>query len=342
LGVPSTSYPLVRTVTQLVRSLLADDGASGWGFPFGSNGPLITIVVVSGVCTATFPIAPGFITDDIIQLAGWPPPLNGQFTVSLASGPQIIWQNNAVPNGNYQGGTIQGWGTGKKWTDPLLTPFVNSAYRGLQRALRGIGSTEFRQGTAFVTIPGLSFSDPSTQVFLTFEGLSITSDVNPAPVFIEPPSGVLPDDFLIHRKMWERPTASTSLQFVPVTDLTNTGGVPSRAQGGYLGVFSWEDDGFVFVGSTNNTDIKIEYDRGLPPVADGSSQLLILNSEDYHAYSVAEMVEKSRGGKNVAQFQSDADDAKEKLIAAFTRSEQFIPRRSKPFSSRRGWGRRYF
>ena len=221
--------------------------------------------------------------------------------------------------------------------------FVNSAYRSLQRALKATGSTEFRVGQAFVTIPGLSFLEPSTQVLLGFTGLTISSDADPAPTWadIPNPTGQLPNSLLTPRKLWERQTGA-SYDFCPMVDLTNTGGLPSRPQGFVLSNWEWIGDQIAFIGAQQDNDIKIEFDIGLPPVSDGSAQLMVMNSEEYHSHSVAAMAAKSRGGKNTQEWDVAAEDAKEKLINAVTRGQQFHVSRSRAFSSRRGVSRRWF
>jgi len=339
MSVPTTNFPQVRIITNLVRNLLGDEPIAP-GFPFIP----LTIQSSAGEVTATFGVNPGFIADDQILVSNIPG-YNGTFTLDSGSGSQITWQDGSAPSSPgviSQNSTIQGYGTGKKWTDTMLMAFVNSAYRALQRGLKATGSTEFRVAQAFVTIPGLTFLEPSTQVILDFTGLSIDSDANPAPTFdVANPIGSLPTDLLLPRKLWERQTGA-SYDFERMIDLTNTGGLPSRPQGFTLSNWEWVGDHLAFIGAQQDNDIKIEYDRGLPMVSDGSAQLLVLNSEDYHAYSVASMATKSRGGKNTQEWDAAAEESKEKLINAYTRTQQFTARRSRGFSSRRGVSRRWY
>lgn len=335
MAIPTTNFPQVRTVTGLVRSLLGDDAIAP-GYPFQ---PISLVVGAGGLCVAQFAIAPGFIPGDTLLLANWTPAnVNGSgLTVQTVNGNQITWTNPAsVTTGTATGGTIQGYGTGTKYTDTILMPFVNSAYRSLQRALKATGSTEFKESQAFVTIPGITFAEPSTQVVLAYEGVSISSDADPAPTFIDPViTSQLPADLLSPLEIWERQTGSQN-NFSPVVDLTNDGGLPSRAQGQFLGVFEWAGDELVFIGATQDQDIKIRYQRSLPAVANGQSNLLVLNSEDFHAYAVATLCDASRGGRQTPTWTQIAEDAKEKLVNAATRQQQYVSRRPRGFSSRRG------
>ena len=335
MAVPVSNFPLVRTVTQLVRSMLADE-ALAQGFPFVPTG----VAASAGIVTLQFAGPPGFIVGDTVQMANWnPATFNGIFTLGQGSGIQFLLQNAAAA-GVATGGTVAGYGTGKKYTDTALMPFVNSAYRGLQRALKATGSTEFRSGQAFVTIPALSFAEPSTQVYLGFTGLTISSDATPAPTFVGGAGlGHLPLDLLMPRKLWSRPTGQ-QIDFQEMVDLTNTGGLASVFQGQTLNSFEWIGDSIALLGGTQANDIKIEYDKGMPPVSDGLAELLVLNSEDYHAFYVAAMADKSRGGKQAESWDQAAEDAKEKLVNAVTRGQQFVSRRPRAFSSRRGYANR--
>jgi len=334
------NFPLVRTITQMVRGLLADELVAP-GFPFVPLSVQAASVGGHVICTANFPTNPGFVPNDTLLVAGMTPSnFNGTFSVTT-SGTQVSWQNDAATVGTASVlGTIQGYGTGKKYTDTLLMTYVNSAYRALQRALKAAGSVELRVGTAFVTIPGLTETDPSATVYLSFEGLSIESDANPPPEFdIANPVGQLPSDLIMPRLVKERRTGSSDI-FIEVVDQTNTGNFQLRNQGFNLAQWKWEDDSIVLIGAQQDNDIAIEYDRGLPALADGTSQIQILNCEDYLAFETSALVSPGRGGANGATWQAKSDDAKDKLIAATVRQQQFVSRRPRPFSSRRGYSRR--
>lgn len=337
-AIPTSNFPQVRTVTNLIRALLRD-GVAGLGHAFIP----LSIVTVAGECTATFAFPPGFITGDRFVLANADSDLNGTFQFDGGSGVQFTWPNAAATTGAATlVGTIQGYGTGQNYYDTILIPNVNSAYRELQRALKAAGSTELKTGQSFCTIPGLSGTDPSAQVYLDYAGLSILSDAFPAPVFIDTPIAQLPGDLLMPLKVWERQTGSNN-DFVIMRNLTNSGGLPSIPQGLFLRFWEWVEDTIALIGATQDQDIKIEYNKSLVAVGDGYSQLLIENSEEFHAYEAAAQVSKSQGGKNTAEWSQAAEDAKNKLIAAVVRQQQFTNRRMRPYkrprysNSRRIW-----
>ena len=336
MAVPVTQYPTVRTVTQLVRSLLPDEPI-GLGFSFT---PLSAAADGSGNVTLLFQTPPGFIATDNLNLNGFSPSTwNGVYTVTAASGTQIQFKNAGVASTSPTTiGQVQGYGTGRNFTDTKLMPVVNSAYRSLQRALKMAGSTELKVASAFVTIPAINTPDPSALVTLGYSGLVITSDVSPPPSWLDipVPTGALPSDVLRPLEVWERQTGNTSEEFIEMSDMTEGGGLPSQPQGYRLAMWEWVGDGINFIGALQDEDVRIRYQRALPSLSDGGSSILILDSHEYVAYQTASLVESGRGGKNSQEFAQRAEDAKDKLVAAETRAQQSVSRRPRPFSSRNG------
>src|SRR5713226_5321010 len=108
---------------------------------------------------------------------------------------------------------------GNLFTDSLLLPYVNSAYRKVQRALANIQSGTFLVDNATLTVPAVAAVDASIQV--------VISDATAPP-------NQLPADLLVPVKLWERPAASPASggdDFVEMADLSDHGGLPSRPQG---------------------------------------------------------------------------------------------------------------
>lgn len=340
MAVPATGFPQARTITQLVRTLLGDD-AVGPGFPFSPLSLVTSVASGQPVCTATFQQPPGLIPGDQLFIAGFSPTTlnsgNTVLSVQSINGNTVSWVNTAASAGTASIiGTIQGYGTGNKYSDYVIMPFLNSAYRGLQRALRATGSTEFKYGNAWITVPGISATDPTTQVQVDFTGISITSESDNPPTFIVKPVDTLPDDLLIPLRLFEMKSQSGDTP-AEIVNLTEEGGLVARPQGLFLNQWEWADDAINFIGATQTQDVKIRYQRLLPALSDGTSQILVLNSEDYHAYATAAAIAKSRGGKNTVEWDTVAEDCKDKLVSAFVRPQQSQSRRMRRFSSRRGW-----
>src|SRR5881392_862849 len=103
---------------------------------------------------------------------------------------------------------------GNLFTDSLLLPYVNSAYRKMQRAIGNAGAGGFIQDDALLVVGAVTAADTSLQVSIT----DATA-----------PPNQLPTDLLFPLKIWERPNTSTQ-DFVEMVDLSQHGGLPSRAQ----------------------------------------------------------------------------------------------------------------
>ena len=96
--------------------------------------------------------------------------------------------------------------SGAVFTDALLMPLLNSAYRGLQRELAENGVSVLGEQQDIDLEP-----DPSSGV--TNMEISDTS------------SPQLPSDCLMPQMLWERATANTADTFVPMEKFTSGGGM---------------------------------------------------------------------------------------------------------------------
>src|SRR5467141_2243013 len=103
---------------------------------------------------------------------------------------------------------------GNLFTDTVLLPYANSAYRNLQRALGNAGGGGFIQDDALLVVTAVTQPDTSLPVAIT----DATAPTNP-----------LPTDLLLPLKICERRNTSTD-DFLERVDLTRHGGLPSRVQ----------------------------------------------------------------------------------------------------------------
>src|SRR5580704_17351761 len=78
---------------------------------------------------------------------------------------------------------------GNLFTDSVLLPYANAAYRKVQRALANIQSGSFLADNAMLIVPAVAGTDPSLQVSVT----DATA-----------PPNQLPIDLLVPLKLWER------------------------------------------------------------------------------------------------------------------------------------------
>src|SRR6266436_1400187 len=104
---------------------------------------------------------------------------------------------------------------GNLFTDAVLLPYANSAYRKLQRALGNAGGGGFIQDDTLLVVTAVAQTDTSLQVSIT----DATA-----------PPNQLPTDLLVPVKIWERRNTSTE-DFQEMTDMTDEGGLPSQPQG---------------------------------------------------------------------------------------------------------------
>src|SRR2546425_7982467 len=79
---------------------------------------------------------------------------------------------------------------GNLFTDAVLLPYANSAYRKLQRALGNAGGGGFIQDDVLLVVTAIAQTDTSLQVAIT----DATA-----------PPNQLPTDLLVPLKIWERP-----------------------------------------------------------------------------------------------------------------------------------------
>jgi hypothetical protein len=210
---------------------------------------------------------------------------------------------------------------GNLFTDAVLLPYANSAYRAVQRELANAGAGGFLTDNAQLVVTAVDAADPSLQVSIT----DATA-----------PPNQLPTDLLAPLKLWERANGSSD-DFVEMVDLSRHGGLPSRAQGVTLGVWEWRADGIYFLGATQDTQVRIRYLKSFPDLADATSPVLVRNAQEAIAYGTAALAAWARGTPLAEKWDTAASDAIESLVSAAVRREQQTARRRRPFSARSGY-----
>ncbi len=317
----ATAFNTARSVTTLVRSLLNDQGP---------NGALVNITTISraaNVVTVVTAAAHGLVVGDQVVIAGvigGATSFNGTFAVVSTTPPTTFTyaQTGGNESGNPNTGTASGVGTGALFTDPVLLPYLNSAYRKVQRALANIGQETFIVDDVLIVVPAVSAVDPSVQV--------VVNDSTAPP-------NQLPTDLLVPEKLWERRSGSSD-NFQEMVDLSDHGGLPSQPQGSQLLFWEWRTDGLYFLGATQDNQVRIRYQKALPDLTDGSSTMLIRNAQDALAYFTAAMAGMARGSPLAKDWDAAAIDALEDLIIRATQREQNTVRRRRPYGRRGGMG----
>jgi hypothetical protein len=287
--------------------------------------PIIQVQRAANIVTVTTSgphglIAPSYGPDQTIisNVPASGTSFNSTFTIaSVLSSTQFTFAQTGV-NETQLGGFSSGVGLGAVFTDPVLIPYVNSAYRRVRRNLAMSGMPLFIIDDVYMVLPAVSVIDPSLTV-------GITDSTSPQ----------LPVDLLEPEVLWERPNLSNN-DFIEMTDLTEHGGLPSLPQGSTLGMWEWRTDGLYFLGATLDTQLRLRYKRTLTDVTDGTSPILIRDSVDCITYLAAAMAAMSRGSPMAEKWATAGEDGIEALIAAATRREQQTVRRRRPNSSRTG------
>lgn len=324
--ISTTAYFSGRSVTALARSLLNDQAFNGSPVVIG------TIQRATNVVTVVTNTPHGLVTGDTTTISGVSTTsFNATVIVTYVDSFTFTYAqmaadagpiaNSGQSAGQYDSGGI---GLGALFNDPFLIPYTNSAYRKLQRALAMTGTATFRVDDVFLTVAGVSTPDPSVQV--------VISDATAPP-------NQLPPDLLEPLKLWER-QAGSSDNFSPMQDDTYQGGLPSRTQSGALLEWEWRQDELCFVGALSDVEIRLRYRASLSDIVDGTSTILIRNSQDCLAYYTAAMAAGARGSPQAEQWASAAEDALENLISGATRQQQDRPRRRRAYGYNqggRGW-----
>jgi hypothetical protein len=210
---------------------------------------------------------------------------------------------------------------GNLFTDTVLLPYVNAAYRKAQRTLANVQSGSFLTDNVLLVVSAVASVDPSVQVSIT----DATA-----------PPNQLPTDLLVPVKIWERANLSSD-DFVEMVDLTDHDGLPSEPQGQALLYWEWRADGLYFLGATQDTQIRLRYQKSYPDLVDATSPVLIRNAQEALAYAAAAMAGAARGAPQAERWDAAAVDALEDLLVRATQREQQTGRRRRPFSSRAGF-----
>jgi hypothetical protein len=206
---------------------------------------------------------------------------------------------------------------GAVFTDALLMPLLNSAYRGLQRELaeNGVSVLAEQQDINLAVDP--------------------TSGVTPMEIS-DVSSPQLPADCLVPHMLWERATANTTGVFVSMEKFTSGGGMLNLQPSSYLRLWEWREDKVNLIGATQAITVRIRYEKILPMLTLSTDPVQIRSATDPLAFATAALAARSRGARALAQdLLGTAQMATEKLIERYVRPEQLKGRRRMPYSYHR-------
>jgi hypothetical protein len=207
--------------------------------------------------------------------------------------------------------------SGAVFTDTLLMPLLNSAYRGLQRELAENGvSVLVEQQDIELDV------NPSTGVTNTE-----LSDVS---------SPQLPTDCLMPHMLWERVAANTGDVFTPMEKFTSGGAMLNLQPSSFLQLWEWREDKINLIGATQSITVRMRYERILPALTQGTDPIQIRSATDALGFATAALAARSRGARALAvDLLGAAQTAIEELINRYIRPEQAKGRRRKPYGYRR-------
>lgn len=198
------------------------------------------------------------------------------------------------------------------FTDAVLMPLLNSAYRALQRQLAEAGVSVL-----------------VSQVDLD---LAVANGVTPA-VISDISDPQLPVDLLVPHQLWEQQTGTCDL-FVPMEKITS--GLPNFQPSTYLRMWEWREDQINLIGATSNITVRLRYEKVLPQLVLGTDPILIRAANDALAYATAALAGRARGSRALAaDMQAAAYQATNDLVERYVRPEQFKGRRRRPYGDRR-------
>lgn len=207
--------------------------------------------------------------------------------------------------------------SGAVFTDALLMPLLNSAYRGLQRELA-------ENGVSVLTEQQDIELDVNSGTGVTNTELSDVS------------SPQLPTDCLAPHMLWERAAANTTDVFVPMEKFTSGGSMLNLQPSSYLRLWEWREDKINLIGATQSITVRLRYERVLPLLVLGTDPVQIRSATDPLAFATAALAARSRGARALAQdLLATAQMGTENLIERYVRPEQVKGRRRMPYSYHR-------
>jgi hypothetical protein len=204
---------------------------------------------------------------------------------------------------------------------PFTLPYLNSAFRKLQRRLRNEGVTfPIRDGVLLLALPPVVEADPSKFVSVGFTGYN-----NGTTMFASPK---LPGDCMQVSVVRQRVTGS-NLQFTPMVQAQE--GLASGYQNQWMGEWEWRGYQIFMNGSLQTTDLMIRYLSGQPPIniqpdEFATTSIYIIDSQDALANLIAGMYGTARGANEaqLTKVANDATEAIEEMAQEYVRRQQTV------------------
>lgn len=166
------------------------------------------------------------------------------------------------------------------WTNAILLPFIQQAYRELQAKLKNT------VGPIMIT----EIANPVT---------AGTVILLPAANIIEP------------IQAWEKATADPDSAYTIMTEVKTIPNIPVTAT---LRCWKWNGFELTFLGATANREVKVKYFASLAPIVDETTSIPFINAENYLGPRTAGLAYSSVGenatsaAENTALADASLDD----------------------------------
>jgi hypothetical protein len=214
---------------------------------------------------------------------------------------------------------------------PFTLPFLNSAFRTLQRKLRLEGVTfPIIDGVILQNLTPVVTVDSAVQVYVGFDGYYDGTVLHATPK--------LPSNFMQPLFLWEQ-TVGTGFDYQPMSP-PNGSVLPSVLQGPNLCSWEWRTYRIYMVGATMLKNLRLRYQSGQPPLdippADfATTAINILDCQEALANMMAAMYGRARGAnpQTIATIEQAAQDAVSDMAEEYVRQAQGNPNRRIPYGN---------
>jgi hypothetical protein len=197
----------------------------------------------------------------------------------------------------------------KTWSQAQLMEYLKEAHRQMQVELQLNGIPVLKQQTAQVTVPQIP-------------------DMNTWPGYVLMPSQ--PDNLVQPIACWERPISDdfnsdwdemVFKSFPPKVDPVND-----------LVYWTWMGEKIVFVGATQDNEVQLQYNGGIPIPQATTDPIGFINGETYLAPKLSALANASIGGeKQAAKNEKIAEIMLDKILCSNVMGEQGTVSRRKPY-----------
>lgn len=298
--VPSSAFSSAGDAFELIRAMLNDAD-----IPSVSNITPTGAVRVSNVVTITTTSVHGLMPGMRVNVTAQDTSFNGTFTVATVPTTTTFTYLQVGSDVSSGSGIVQLLIEGDVYTDAVLLPLVNEAYRVCQSEMFADGSkTLIRSEVLTLAAGGTEFS--------------ATSDP------------ILFPDFLSPRELFQKIAGSTNRYFAmgaPVNELPD---IPAAT---YAQNWSWREDGLYFNEATSDLDIKIRYNAGLQTVSASDSEFIIRGILSPVASYGAYLAAQSRGNPQSLIFKQKFDEDITRFLNMQEHARQYQPVRRFPYGN---------